>query len=70
MDNFDSYKLKDKTKHGLIDKIILHDSNVYFVIKKVDHSVSAAGWTTDIGCKVELDSLNLANKLRKEEGTG
>ena len=33
MDNFDSYKLKDKTKHGLIDKIILHDSNVYFVIK-------------------------------------
>ena len=33
MDNFDSYKLKDKTKHGFIDKIILHDSNVYFVIK-------------------------------------
>jgi hypothetical protein len=33
MSNFDSYKLKDKTKHGLIDKIILHDGNVYFVIK-------------------------------------
>ena len=33
MDNFDSYKLKYKTKHCLIDKIILHDSNVYFVIK-------------------------------------
>ncbi len=33
MSNFDSYKLKDKTKHGFIDKIILHVSNVYFGIK-------------------------------------
>ena len=29
--------------------------NVYFVIKKVDHSVSAAGWTTDIEAYMQFN---------------
>ena len=39
----------------------------YYRVVTINQTFSPAGWTTDIGCKVELDSLNLANKLRKEE---
>jgi len=33
MKTFDSYKIGDKTKKGVIEKIIEHDGNVYFIIK-------------------------------------
>ncbi len=40
--------------------------NVYFVIKKVDHSVSAAGWTTDIEAYMQFNPNDYKIEERKE----
>ena len=42
----------------------------YYRITTVNQTFSPSGWTTDVAARCEIDSLNLANKLRKEEGTG
>ena len=42
----------------------------YYRITTVNQTFSPAGWTTDVAARCEIDSLNLANRIRKQEGTG
>ena len=42
----------------------------YYRITTVNQTFSPSGWTTDVAARCEIDSLNLANRIRKQEGTG
>ena len=39
----------------------------YYRITTVNQTFSPSGWTTDVAARCEIDSLNIANRIRKDE---